>query len=178
VSTSRLYLLLLALLVAVGCARAHQDFSKISHSQQRERVAGLISSGWDFKLGRNIHEIKKSLGKPHREEVVNYSNPHVENQMDEIHRLDYGGLVVNVYRVNEKPPRDILYKLVITDNKYKLKWDLKIGSLSSEVIRLFGKPRDARGGLTYSLEEERMNSVKFFFSDDKIKRVQWDWYLD
>ena len=177
-SASRFYLVLLVLLVAAGCARSPQDFSKITRAQQRERVAGLIRSGWDFKFGRDIIEIKKSLGKPLREKVDNYSNLHVENQVDEIHRLDYGGLIVNVYRVNEKPPRDILYKLVITDNNYKLKWGLGIGSSRSEVLRLFGKPGDKRGGFTYSLEDEKMNSVKFFFSEDKINRIQWDWYLD
>ena len=166
----RNYLVLTSLVFVTTCVSTPQEFSKISQAQQKERVAELINSGWSFKLGKSIKDIKQSLGKPLRENIEDYQNPHVENQIDEIHILDYGGLMIHVYRANEKPPRDILYRLIITDDDYEMKWGLGIGSTRKEVELLFGK--------SDRIEDENTNSVSFSFSNDKIDKIEWNWYLD
>ena len=160
---------------------SHKDNSTAQSAQQRARVAEFVRSGWNFELGNTMDEIKQSLGKPLSDDVKPIRNPHVGGQVDEIHNLDYGGLVVSVYRANEKPPRDLAFRLIITDKRFPLKWGLRIGSRRADVIRIFGQPDKVGDHIRYSsvdIEAGDDNSVTFSLSSGQIEKVEWEWYLD
>ena len=142
----------------------------------QERVAEWIDSGLNFIPGSSIDEIKQRLGKPASERVQLHRNSHVVGQMDEIHTMDYEGLSLRIYHVNEVPPRDLVFELTITDERFLFKWGLKIGSQRNEVIHVFGKPEKDGNPLTYSTE---VGSAFFFFSkENRLEKVQWQWDID
>ena len=141
-----------------------------------EKVAEWIDSGRDFIPGSSIDEIKRRLGKPASEGVELRKNIHVEGQMDEIHTLDYKGLSLRIYHVMEVPPRDLIFELTITDDRFLFKWGLKMGSPRDQIIHVFGKPDQDGNPLTYSTEA---GSASFFFSkENRLEKVQWQWDIN
>ena len=97
-------------------------------------------------------------------------------QTDEIHVLDYEGLSFKIYRVKEVPPRDLVFELTITDNRFLFKWGLRMGSPRDEVVRALGKPDKDGPPLTFSTET---GVASFFFSkENRLEKVQWQWDID
>lgn len=153
----------------------NKDHGDLLMTVKQEKVAGFIISGRDFIPGSSIDEIRQRLGNPVAEQIEARQNHHVQGQIDEIHTLDYNGLVIKIKRVNGASPRDLLFGLTITDRRIVLKRGLKIGTPRNQVINLFGQPREDENSLTYATET---GSVTFFFSKDLLEKVQWQWNID
>jgi tetratricopeptide (TPR) repeat protein len=152
-----------------------KDHGDLSMTVKQEKVAGFIVSGRDFIPGRSMDEIRRRLGNPVAEQIEARQSHAVQGQIDEIHTLDYDGLVIKIKRVNGAPPRDLLFGLTITDRRIVFKWGLKMGTPRNQVIHLFGRPREDGNSLTYATET---GSVAFFFSKDLLEKVQWQWNID
>jgi Flp pilus assembly protein TadD len=153
-----------------------RDRADASMTAPQEKMVEWIDSARDFIPGKSLDEIKQRLGIPANERVEPYQNPHVEGQMDKIHTLDYDGLSLMVYRVKQVPPRDLIFDLTITDERFAFKWGLKIGCERIQVIRLFGRPERDGNPVTYSTEA---GSFSFFFSkENRLEKVQCKWYID
>jgi tetratricopeptide (TPR) repeat protein len=155
---------------------SNRGHNNTSLTATQEKVAEWIDSGLNFIPGSSIDEIKQRLGKPASERVELHKNNHVLGQKDEIHTLDYEGLSLRIYHVMEVPPRDLVFELTITDNRFLFKWGLKIGSPHNQVIDVFGKPDKDGNPLTYSTE---VGSASFFFSkENRLEKVQWQWDIN
>lgn len=174
--------ILVLILYALGVyVPNEEEASAVPDDVQNEKIVQFANSGWEFKLGRSIDEIKQNLGRPLSEEIQKVANMYTNGQVDEIHVLDYDGLSVGVYRVNEATPREILTRLAITSNKYRIKWGLNIGVAQSEVKRVLGKPQEpANGTFVYEAEYEVVDSdsVSFYFRNGVLQKIQWEWHLD
>lgn len=139
------------------------------------KVAEFINSGRDFIPGTDIDEIKRKFGNPANERVEPCENRHHKGQMDEIHTLEYEGFIIKVCRVNEVPPRELVSELTITGKKYSFKYGLKIGSPRRMIIDIFGQPHIDKKQATFAT---RVGVVYFYFSNEELEKVRWQWYID
>lgn len=141
-----------------------------------DKVADFLHSGWEFKLGTTIQEVKQNLGDPLSDKVEKYENRHVVGQTDEIHTLMYNGLVLVVYRVNEKQPRDLFMSLAVTRDNFDMKWGLKVGVSQDRVRTVLGEPNKFQGGVFVYQDEN--SSVAFSFQGGTVRGIKWNWYVD
>ena len=142
----------------------------------QDKSAEFLHSGWEFKLGQTIQEVKDNLGQPLSEKIEKYENRHVAGQADEIHTLMYNGLVLVVYRVNEKKPRDLFMSLAITRDNFDMKWGLKVGVSQDRVRTVLGEPHKSQGGAFVYQDEN--SSVSFSFQGGTVRGIKWHWYVD
>ena len=141
-----------------------------------DKMADFLRQGWEFKLGQTIQEVKESLGEPLSEKIEKYENRHVTGQTDEIHTLMYNGLVLVVYRVNEKQPRDLFMSLAITRDNFDMKWGLKVGVSQERVRTVLGEPHKSQGGAFVYQDDN--SSVSFSFQGGTVRGIKWHWYVD
>ena len=141
-----------------------------------DKIADFLHQGWEFKLGQTIQEVKESLGEPLSEKIEKYENRHVAGQTDEIHTLMYNGLVLVVYRVNEKKPRDLFMSLAITRDNFEMKWGLKVGVSQERVRTVLGEPHKSQGGAFVYQDDN--SSVSFSFQGGTVRGIKWHWYVD
>ena len=168
--------LIMALLFTLGaCSSKKEEKKEVAGYTPNPKVIEFLRSGLEFKLGDSVAEIKQNLGPPSSEKVVRVqSKP--GGAVEETHTLEYPGLSVEVDRLGENKPRDILMRLTLTDGKYKTRMSLTIGTSQSEVKRILGEPWGVENeAMVY---EEDIGDVVFYLRDGVVRKIQWDWYPD
>jgi hypothetical protein len=105
-------------------------------------------------LGSSRAEIIENLGKPKLErtgddlrkaneltpEDVRLIRGHNTGAENEISELAYDGLSLKILKVNSPPYREFIYQITVTSDRYKMLWNLNVGSPRQEVRRLLGDP--------------------------------------
>lgn len=171
----------LALLLALSLGACEERKSPETQGptveeEAHDKIADFLHSGWEFKLGQTIQEVTDNLGEPLSEKIEKYENRHVVGQIDEIRTLMYNGLVLVVYRVNEKKPRDLFMSLAITRDNFDMKWGLKVGVSQDRVRTILGEPHKSQGGAFVYQDEN--SSVSFSFQGGTVRGIKWHWYVD
>ncbi len=166
--------ILFSLVVLIGCESKKDKPAAESGNASNPNVNAFLQSGWDFRLGKNIAEIKANLGPPSSEKVEKIKVPPTPGQSEEIHRLSYDGLMVEVDKLTGSAARESLIRLVISNDKYKTKLGLKVGSPQEDVKRVLGEPWGVvRGALIY---EEDIGGLTFYIQNSVVQKIQWEWY--
>ncbi len=186
----------------------NKDHGDLLMTVKQEKVAGFIISGRDFIPGSRIDEIRQRLGNPVAEQIEARQNHHVQGQIDEIHTLDYNGLVIKIKRVNPvrnssgalNPAGIILRSNPAAEQRGIISngvngaspRDLLFGlTITDRRIVLkrglkIGTPRNRVINLFGQPREDENSltyatetgSVTFFFSKDLLEKVQWRWNID
>jgi hypothetical protein len=105
-------------------------------------------------FGDTRAEIIRNLGKPKRErnesdlekanelnaEERRYLLGHTSEPINHICELAYDGLSLRILKVNSPPYREFVYDLAVTSARYKMLWNLNVGSPRQEVRRILGDP--------------------------------------
>lgn len=168
--------LIVAFLCLLGaCSSKKEKKAATVGDVPNPKVMEFLRSGWDFKLGDSIAEIKQNLGPPTSEKVERVPDHSPTDATKEIHTLDYAGLSVEVDRLGGSKPRENLIRLTITDGKYKTRMGLTIGASQSEVERILGEPWVENGAFLY---EEDIGLVTFSFRNGVVRKIQWEWYAE
>jgi hypothetical protein len=178
---TNIYLITIAVLLMFINSCTYNRHCEIDNNNLRTiLMTEFTKKGWDFEIGRNIEDIKSTLGKPLSEVVENINNLHDQEQIDQIHTLKYTGLEIKVHHVNYIEPYDLIIEVTIDDDSfYPMKYGLKIGSSKQDVMSLLGKPLKANGDVMYQIEEgDTYPTVTFHFDNGILKKVKWEWYPD
>ena len=147
-------------------------------------------------LGNTRAEIVKNLGKPKLERTENdlkkaneltaedarlVRGHGVEN---EIFELAYEGLLLKILKVNSPPYREFVYDMTVTSNRYKMLWNLNVGSPRQEVRRILGDPsspndlKDSYSVVHSGSPEGYTDLVTFSYHDSLVSRIHFWQYLD
>jgi len=128
----------------------------------------------DFEIGNSRKQIINKLGKPNKilkREVANSHNP---DETDHLYEFFYDGLYVRIYRV-KKTREEFVTDISATSEEYRLRCGLGIGSQRMDVENVLGKPtQKSKGIYTY----EALGTIKFFFRNDTVKKIEKIMYVD
>ncbi len=150
-------------------------------------------------FGTSRAEIIKNLGKPRLErtegdlenakqlnaEERRYLLGHRSEPINQISELAYDGLSLRILKVNSPPYREIVYDMTVTGTRYKMLWNLNVGSPRQEVRRILGDPSNPNDlkdsylvvhsgdqGLGYT------DLVTFSYLGSQVSRIHFWKYLD
>jgi len=171
--------LIFAILI-IGCSKKEKTLPEEPQSDvYQERINRLVNDGLDFKLGDSVNEIIKTLGQPKDIKVEKERNVHYPNEiMDEIHRLYYDGLSIEIYKATEGN-KELLQTLSVTSNKFKVKLGLNVGVTKPEIKRALGRPSKDRGNAwSYVCTDGYEHEVRFYFANDKVNKIEWSYWID
>ena len=129
------------------------------------------------RYGKDLYAKNKSM--PQRDVAEKVQNPHNPAQTDEWHTVYYDGMVVTFYRA-KSAQGDLLSKLVLSDKKFTMPFDIRIGDKKEKILQKLGTPIEIRGEeLYYDLPYASFSeSITFKFSKRILKEVQWDFEID
>ncbi len=178
----------LLLVAFVGCAG--QVGGRDTHEGDGER---FISEGWI--LGETRADVRRRLGEPLAIRVHQIKNQHDPEQIDERHEFWYEGLTLAFYVAKAGPEREFLTDISVTDRRYELGRDLKVGTPKEHVIRLLGgkfvplRQPDLRSWMPAADREcgsdvctyeytDQYSHVYFSFKDGRVSRVDWVFWVD
>ena len=166
--------------VISGCSKKENVAAEEpDHAVYQERINQLVDDGLDFELGDSVNEIIKTLGQPKDIQVDKIKNVHYPDEIvDEIHRLYYDGLYVQIYKATEGN-KELLQALSITSNKFKVKLGLNVGTTKTEIRRTLGNPsNDSDDMWSYVYTEGYPNTVQFYFENDAVTKIEWSYWID
>lgn len=145
----------------------------------QKRVNQFIYDGLDFKLGKTRAEIISNLGNPENMEMKKVKNIHYPDEIiDEIYELFYDGLYIRIYKATAGD-REFIEYLSITSDRFKIKWGLNIGSSKEEVKNILGNPiKEDSDVFTYEYTDGYPDHVYFYFRDNAVYRIDWEFWID
>jgi hypothetical protein len=163
----------------IGCTKKENNLSKKPQSvNYQERINEFVNDGLDFKLGESIGEIIKNLGNPKNIKVEKIKNVYYPDVIDEINKLFYNGLYVEIYKATEGN-KEILTALSVMSYKFKVKWGLNVGASKDEIKKVLGNPsKDVDNVWSYVDSDGYEDEVRFYFKNDKVNKIEWSYYID
>ena len=179
-------LLLLCIgLILLSCiddkkARSNKHLSTKTSAggQQTKKIDEFMRRGPTFPVGSSLAEIQRNLGQPVKKSVTERQNIHNKTLVDEIHKLYYNGLYIEVYHVTEMK-KDILLILEVTVDKFPIILGLNVGSSKQKVRETLGKPNEEKAGLwRYYASDFVMGSFEFGFQNDTVVSIRWHYTID
>ncbi len=105
----------------------------------QSRIDEIIYRPYNLEKSYNVtvEYIIRQLGAPTNIKVKKIKNIHNPEITDNIYYLYYDGLYLIIYKGLYK---GFVSYISTTSDKYKLKWDLKIGSSKDNILRILGSP--------------------------------------
>ncbi|MBN2351945.1 MAG: hypothetical protein JXD23_05195 [Spirochaetales bacterium] len=167
----------------LSCLKDNQGANNTSPSpsaegQNIDNIDQFMRQGPGFPLGDSLAEIRKNLGRPLRETVEDRQNVHDKNQTDQIYKLFYGGLYLEVYHVTEMN-RDLILLLEVTGDQYQIAFGLAVGALKAKVRKVLGKPNDEKPTLwRYFASDLIMGAFEFGLQGDRAVSIKWYYSID
>lgn len=182
-----------ACLLLVACVSCATQAGRSGDYSGGER---FISEGWI--LGQTRAEVIARLGAPLTSSVDRFQNQHAPEQIDESYVFRYEGLTLAFYVVKEEPEREFLTDISVTSRRYELGWGLRVGAPMEDVTHLLGdkfvplRRPDLRPWMptangecgsevcTYGYTDDDLgeNHVYFSFSEGRVSRVDWVFWVD
>jgi len=160
-----------------GCSSSSSTALKGSADMSAsDKIDQFIKNGFETKLGRTRKKIIHTLGKPEAIHVEKAKKSGIVEEInDEIYELVYDGLTITIYRAAHEN-EDLLQHISLTSSVYKVKWGLNIGTTKNTVLSVLGKPSDEdEFSYMYQTQSGIDSSVRFFFKDDIVNKIDW-WY--
>jgi hypothetical protein len=146
--------------------------------QKSEQVDHFMRHGPAFPIGDSLAEIERNLGKPLKKTVIKQQNIHDKTQIDEILKLYYSGLYLEVYHVTEMK-KDITLFLEVTGDQYPIAYGLGIGASRQKVRAALGTPNEQRSDLwRYFGSDFVMGTFEFVFHNDRVSAIRWHFTID
>jgi hypothetical protein len=179
------FLILCILLSVISCvedkrttSKKNADLNASAADQKTANIDRFMREGPAFPIGSGLDEIMKNLGEPLKRTVTERQNVHNKTLVDEVYRLYYEGLYLEIYHVTEMK-KDILLLLEVTGDKYPLAFGLRVGNAKQKVRDVLGRPNEERAGLwRYHASDFVMGSFEFAFQGDTVVSVKWYYTID
>jgi len=166
--------LLIFFILNIGCKNNKSD-NIISENQNNIFIKNQEEFDTNgFYYGNTITEIKNKLGEPKNIKINDLKNVHIENQIDKIYELYYDGLYIKIYK-NSSDQIELIKQITISSEKYKVKWDLNVGTPRNNILKVLGKPNcESKNILYYIGEEVGPIGFQFYTNNDKIEKINWN----
>ena len=154
-----------------------QMFSK----PKEERLTFFIYEGPEFLGGateQSRPEIIRRFGNPIKTTTEKIWNRY-DGVMDTIYNLSYEGLRLGIYEASLDNTSFVSH-VILEKSGFKTKWDINIGTMKEKIKTIFGKPDDSDNDTwAYRLSiGDLSSSVKFFFKQERVWKIEWSHMVD
>lgn len=173
-------LLIVTLLITFhsGCTKEKINIPDIPLNSRLEQ---FVNNGLILKLGSSRSEIFNNLGNPKSTKIEKVKNIHDPELTDEIHNLFYDGLRLKLF-YSPHYKNEFIFVITVSSNKYKILWDLTVGSSKNKVRTILGAPHSEDNNVYHYIYESPesgfQDNVYFYFSNDVVESIEWSYYVD
>ena len=126
-------------------------------------------------FGRTRAEIVRRLGAPLTVEsrsLSRYTHPEVRDRVED---LAYSGVTLGVL-AGVRENAAALRRVTLTSSAFSLPRALNVGAERSRVEQVLGEPQELTPGrYLYLYADGFPDTVEFFFRDDRVHRIEWNY---
>ncbi len=145
--------------------------SEISNHQQR--IDEIIYEGLDFHLGETKNDIIKNLGEPFKIIEKPVTSRHRLDVSDKLYDLVYDGLEARIYHVTADE-KELVLRILIENEKYKVKYGLNIGVTEEYVVGVLGQPSIKENNLYEYNDSNGFAKLRFYFNSNSLTKIEWN----
>lgn len=150
--------------------------------------ACAIAERADSPVGMSLPELVRriQIGEPVLDRlpppdaitVERQQNRHDPAQTDTVRRLAYPGLLLTVYQPGSSG-KVLIAELAVTGGGYRTAEGLQVGSTLQQLSDAYGEADLLEGDeYVYQLDGPLPTTVRFRLEDERITRMQWEFYID
>lgn len=145
--------------------------SEISNHQQR--IDEVIYEGLDFPFGETKSDIIKNLGEPLKIIEKPVTNRHRLDVSDKLYDLIYNGLEARIYHVTSDE-KELVLRILIENEKYKVKYGLNIGTTADYVVGILGPPAIKEKDFYEFYDSNGFAKLRFYFDSNRLSKIEWN----
>lgn len=145
--------------------------SEISNYQQR--IDEVIYEGLDFQFGETKNDIIKNLGEPIKVIEKPITSRHRLDVSDKLYDLIYDGLEARIYHVTTDE-KELVLRILIENEKYKIKYGLNIGVTEEYVIGALGSPSTREKDYYEYYDSNGFAKLRFYFKTNTLSKIEWN----
>ncbi len=139
----------------------------------QQRIDEVIYEGLEFRLGETKNDIINNLGKP-----LNIIEKSVTSRLrlelnDKLYDLIYDGLQARIYHATADE-KELVLRILIENEKYKVKYGLNIGVNEEFVLGVLGPPATEQKELYEYYDSNGFAKLRFYFSINKLIKIEWN----
>lgn len=145
--------------------------SEISNHQQR--IDEVIYEGLEFRLGETKNDIIASLGEPLKIIEKSITSRQRLDLNDKLYDLVYDGLEARIYHATADE-KELVLRILIENEKYKIKYGLNIGVTEDFVLGVLGPPSIKKKDLYEFNDSNGFAKLRFYFASNNLTKVEWN----
>lgn len=118
------------------------------------------------------------LPEPTETTISQQQNIHAPLQIDTIRRLAYPGLLLTVYEPGASA-KQMITEVIVTEPGYRTTEGIQVGSSLQALSDAYGEADFLEGDeYVYQAHDAMPASVRFRVQEERITRMQWEFYVD
>ncbi len=168
-----IYILLVLLFLVCRGAYAQSDDT----FKRWQFIDDFVFNGIPLSLETSDAKIR-ALGRVIKIETEEYEAPHDKGSMLEMRTYHLDGLIVVAHFAKGDNSRGQLSKAVVTKAKWKINKGLRVGSPLDLISNTLGEPTTKSEGSYSYCGETSVDCVIFEFSENKVTKITFTYYLD
>ncbi len=149
------------------------DFIASEISNYQQRIDEIIYEGLDFRFGETKNDIIKNLGEPIKVIEKPIISRHRLDVSDKLYDLVYDGLEVRIYHVTSDE-KELVLRILIENEKYKVKYGLNIGVTEEYVIGTLGQPSIKEKDFYEFYDSNGFAKLRFYFKSNILSKIEWN----
>jgi hypothetical protein len=145
--------------------------SELNNNQQR--IDEVIYEGLDFRFGETKSDIIGNLGQPIEIVEKPITSRHRLDVSDKLYDLVYDGLQARIYHVTSDD-KELVLRILIKNEKYKVKYGLNIGVSEEYVIGVLGPPPIKENDYYEFYDSNGFAKLRFYFKSNMLSEIEWN----
>ncbi|MGE5605784.1 MAG: hypothetical protein ACM3YE_08850 [Bacteroidota bacterium] len=149
------------------------DFIVSEISNHQQRIDEIIYEGLDFQFGETKSDIIKNLGEPLKIVEKPITSRHRLDVSDKLYDLIYDGLEARIYHVTSDE-KELVLRILIENEKYKVKYGLNIGITEEYVVGILGPPSVKEKDFYEFYDSNGFAKLRFYFESNRLSKIEWN----
>lgn len=138
----------------------------------QQRVDEVIYEGLEFRLGETKNDIVNNLGNP-LEIVEKLVTSRLRFDLnDKLYDLIYDGFEARIYH-STTDEKELVLRILIKDEKYKVKYGLNIGAAEEFVQDVLGPPAIKHDDQFEYYDSNGFAKLRFYFKNSRLSMIEW-----
>lgn len=142
-------------------------------SNHQQLIDEVIYNGLNFPFGETKNDIINNLGQPLKVIENPITSRHMVDVSDKLYDLIYDGLEARIYHVTADE-KELVLKILIENQKYKVKYGLNIGVTEDYVIGILGSPASKEKDFLEFYDSNGFAKLRFYFKANKLTKIEWN----
>lgn len=139
----------------------------------QQRIDEVIYDGFEFSLGETKNDIINNLGEPLKIMEKSIVSRLKLDLTDILYDLVYDGLEARIYHATTDE-KELVLRILIADEKYKVKYGLNVGATEEYVLGVLGSPALKQKEQYEYYDSNGFAKLRFHFTDNSLTKIEWN----